>query len=173
MSLFPRTASRRSRSWTAWSEPFALPLADLPSPELAPCRVDAADPHEGAPAVLHITGVGAANSTAAQATARTSQTAGDGTWNTHPGNVARVRFEPGARTHWHAHEGGRLLYVVEGEGWVQSRGEDARSVGPGDAVSIAPAEVHWHGAKSNGVMAHVAVTTGRPTWLEESQAPAG
>jgi quercetin dioxygenase-like cupin family protein len=61
--------------------------------------------------------------------------------------------------------------VAEGEGWVQSRGEDARSIGPGDAVSIAPDEVHWHGAKGLGQMAHVAVTMGKPTWFEESPAP--
>lgn len=118
--------------------------------------------------VLHITEAG----TAPPTTKGEDPTRGDGTWNTHAGNVAMVRYEPGARSHWHSHSGGQLLYIVEGEGWVQSRGEEPRSVSPGDAVSFAPGEVHWHGAKSQGVMGHVAVTTGRPTWFEESAAPA-
>ena len=30
-------------------------------------------------------------------------------------NVAAVHFTPGARTAWHAHDGGQTLYVTEGE----------------------------------------------------------
>jgi quercetin dioxygenase-like cupin family protein len=105
--------------------------------------------------------------------AATSPSRGAQTWNAHAGNVAIVRYEAGARSHWHSHSGGQLVYVVEGEGWVQARGEDARSVGRGDAVSFAPGEVHWHGAKPGAPMAHIAVTAGRPTWFEESPAPTG
>ncbi|MGH7777333.1 MAG: hypothetical protein ACREPI_09165, partial [Candidatus Dormibacterales bacterium] len=36
--------------------------------------------------------------------------------------VALVHFETGVRNHWHSHAGGQVLHVVEGEGWVQSRG---------------------------------------------------
>jgi quercetin dioxygenase-like cupin family protein len=82
-----------------------------------------------------------------------------------------VRYEPGARTHWHSHSGGQMLYVVEGEGWVQTRGEAPRRVGPGDAISFVPDEVHWHGATARGPMAHVTVTAGKPTWYEVSDAP--
>ena len=99
--------------------------------------------------------------------------AGASTFNAHPGNVSIVRFTPGARTYWHSHSGGQLLFVVEGEGWVQSHGEQARGVSPGDAVSIAPGEVHWHGAKKESAMAHLAVTVGKPTWLEEAELPPG
>ena len=38
-------------------------------------------------------------------------------------NVAAVHFTPGARTAWHCHEGGQTLYVTEGRGLVQTRGE--------------------------------------------------
>jgi quercetin dioxygenase-like cupin family protein len=96
---------------------------------------------------------------------------GEGTWNTFPGNVSMVRYEPGARSHWHSHSGGQMLYIVDGEGWVQSRGGEPLAVGPGDAVSFASGEVHWHGARRGRVLAHVTVTTGKPTWFEESQAP--
>ena len=40
-------------------------------------------------------------------------------------NVAAVRFTPGARSAWHSHDGGQTLYVTEGRGLVQVRGEDA------------------------------------------------
>lgn len=96
---------------------------------------------------------------------------GAGTWNTYMGNVAMLRYEPGARSYWHSHSGGQLLYIVEGEGWVQARGGEAISLRLGDAVSIAPGEVHWHGAKGRGPMAQLAVTTGKPTWFEESPRP--
>jgi quercetin dioxygenase-like cupin family protein len=96
---------------------------------------------------------------------------GAGTWNTYAGNVSMLRYESGARSHWHSHSGGQLLFIVEGEGWVQARGETAVSVGPGDAVSIAPGEVHWHGAKARAPMAQLAATTGKPTWFEESMPP--
>ena len=48
----------------------------------------------------------------------------------HPGlpasqlNVAAVRFSPG-RTAWHSHVGGQTLYVTDGRGVVQARGQDA------------------------------------------------
>src|SRR6266550_1433296 len=71
---------------------------------------------------------------------------GAGTWNTFASNVSMVRYEPGARTYWHSHSGGQMLYVVDGDGWVQTRGEPPRRVRPGDAISFRPGEVHWHGA---------------------------
>jgi quercetin dioxygenase-like cupin family protein len=117
--------------------------------------------------VLHTTDL----ATAAPPPARPDQVRGAGTWNTHLGNVSMLRYEPGARSHWHSHSGGQLLFIVEGEGWVQARGEEAVSVGPGDAVSIAPGEVHWHGAKARAPMAQLAATTGKPTWFEDSPPP--
>ncbi|MEA2681949.1 MAG: hypothetical protein QOK05_277 [Chloroflexota bacterium] len=120
--------------------------------------------------VLHTIALGAAAAPEAPTPSAGTPAAGLGTWGSNPGNASMVRFEPGARTHWHSHSGGQLLIVVEGEGWTQARGEEPISIGPGDTVSIAPDEVHWHGAKSAGVMAHIAVTVGKPTWLEESPA---
>jgi len=90
-----------------------------------------------------------------------------------PVSVGLVRFEAGARNHWHQHTGGQLLHVVEGEGWVQGRGEPARRIRTGDSVSTAPGEEHWHGAAAGGPMAHVAVSIGDTTWMEPSEEPAG
>ena len=88
-----------------------------------------------------------------------------------PTSAAVVRFEPGARNHWHAHEGGQLLYVIEGEGWVQARGADPQRIQVGDAVTIDPNEEHWHGAGRSGRLAHLVVNVGETRWLEASPAP--
>ena len=85
-----------------------------------------------------------------------------------PVRVSVVRFQAGTRNHWHHHGGGQLLHVVDGEGYVQSRGGPPRRISAGDSVSAAPGEEHWHGAGPDGPMAHVAVTIGETTWLESS-----
>ena len=41
-----------------------------------------------------------------------------------PTTIGLVHFTPGARTAWHAHEVAQTLYVTEGEGCVQARGEN-------------------------------------------------
>ena len=42
-----------------------------------------------------------------------------------------VHFSAGARTHWHAHPGGQLLYGVSGRGRVRSRGGPGHTLTPG------------------------------------------
>lgn len=71
--------------------------------------------------------------------------------------AAKVTFEPGARTAWHTHPLGQTLYVVEGMGWVQMRGQPKQEIRPGDTVWIPPAVIHWHGATAATGMTHVAV----------------
>jgi quercetin dioxygenase-like cupin family protein len=68
-----------------------------------------------------------------------------------------VRFEPGARTHWHTHPLGQTLAVMSGSGFVQAFGAKARQIRAGDVVFIPPGEKHWHGARPNTVMMHVAM----------------
>ena len=46
--------------------------------------------------------------------------------------VNAVHFAPGARTAWHSHALGQTLYITEGEGRVQSRGEDIVTIRSGD-----------------------------------------
>ncbi len=81
-----------------------------------------------------------------------------------PLNVGAVHFTPGARTAWHAHEGGQTLYVTEGRGLVQSRGEEAVELRPGDVHVTADGQEHWHGAAPDHVMTHISITLGAATW---------
>ena len=76
-------------------------------------------------------------------------------------SIANVTFEPGCRNNWHIHhaskDGGQILICVDGEGWYQEEGKEARSLKPGDVVVI-PANVkHWHGAKKNSWFSHLAL----------------
>ena len=91
------------------------------------------------------------------------------TLDPNPVRVSVVRFEAGTRNHWHRHEDGQVLHVVEGEGFVQLHGEPPQRIRPGDTVSTASGEVHCHGAGPDGPMAHVAVSIGDTTWLEPGE----
>lgn len=70
---------------------------------------------------------------------------------------ATVRFQPGARSNWHAHPLGQLLVVTDGQGWVQAEGEPVVKVRAGDVVWTGPGVSHWHGATPSSAMTHVAV----------------
>ena len=69
-----------------------------------------------------------------------------------------VEFQPGSRSNWHTHPKGQLLIINEGNGLVQEWGKPVRKIKAGDIVWT-PANVkHWHGAASDSVMVHGAVT---------------
>jgi quercetin dioxygenase-like cupin family protein len=70
---------------------------------------------------------------------------------------ALVTFEPGARTAWHTHPLGQTLIVMSGRGWVQRVGGPVETIRPGDVVSFAPGEKHWHGATATTGMSHIAI----------------
>jgi quercetin dioxygenase-like cupin family protein len=78
--------------------------------------------------------------------------------------LGSVHFTPGARTAWHSHEGGQTLYVTEGKGLVQSRGDRLLEIHPGDVISTADHEEHWHGAAPDHFMTHLSVTEGNAQW---------
>ncbi len=83
-----------------------------------------------------------------------------------PVTVAHVHFTPGARTAWHSHSSGQTLYVTEGEGRVQDRGERVVVLRPGDTVIAPGGEWHWHGAAPEHFMTHLAVSEGQAEWGE-------
>lgn len=68
-----------------------------------------------------------------------------------------VTFEPGARTAWHTHPLGQTLIVTAGCGWAQREGGSIEVIRPGDVVTFAPGERHWHGASATTAMTHIAI----------------
>lgn len=81
-------------------------------------------------------------------------------------NVLGVEFQPGARTDWHTHPGGQVIYVVDGTARVGLEEGDVIEAGPGDAIHAPPGQVHWHGAGPDGEMTHLSIThLGATEWL--------
>ena len=70
---------------------------------------------------------------------------------------AAVTFEPGARTAWHTHPLGQTLIVTAGCGWAQREDGPREEIRPGDVVTFAPDEKHWHGATATTAMTHIAL----------------
>jgi quercetin dioxygenase-like cupin family protein len=68
-----------------------------------------------------------------------------------------VTFEPGARTAWHTHPLGQTLIVTAGCGRVQRWGGPTEEIRPGDVISFAPGEKHWHGETPSTAMTHIAI----------------
>jgi quercetin dioxygenase-like cupin family protein len=68
-----------------------------------------------------------------------------------------VHFTPAARTAWHTHPFGQVLYVIEGVGRAQSRGGPPEEIRAGDTVRFEAGEEHWHGASPATFMTHLAL----------------
>ncbi|MFJ1654917.1 cupin domain-containing protein [Streptomyces sp. NPDC088337] len=85
--------------------------------------------------------------------------------------AALVRFTPGARTNWHSHALGQVLYITDGVGLVGTRDGNVVRVSAGETVRCPAGEEHWHGATDTDLMAHIALVVGDgngdgTTWLE-------
>lgn len=81
--------------------------------------------------------------------------------------VGNVTFEPGCRNNWHIHRDGfQILLVTGGEGWYQEEGKPAQFLKAGDVVVAHDGIKHWHGATKDSWFAHIAITAGKPEWLE-------
>ena len=83
-------------------------------------------------------------------------------------NALGVLFEPGARTDWHTHPDGQVLYIASGSGKVQTDDGETVRVSAGDVVYSPAGEKHWHGASGTSYLMHLSLTTGGATaWLSE------
>lgn len=80
--------------------------------------------------------------------------------------INNVSFNPGARTYWHYHEKGQVLYVTSGSGWICLEGSAPQPIRQGDTVWIGPNERHWHGANTTNFMVHTATSIGKTVWQE-------
>ena len=83
--------------------------------------------------------------------------------------IGRRSFEPGARSWWHSHDKGQLIFVEQGRARVQKKGQPMKELGVGDSDYTAPNVVHWHGAAPNERLVQVAVSFGGAIkWLEQT-----
>ena len=80
--------------------------------------------------------------------------------------INTVCFAPGARTYWHSHEKGQVIFVLAGRGLVQAEGGPAFTLRAGDTVWAPPGERHWHGATGESFIAHTAISLGATSWGE-------
>jgi len=84
-------------------------------------------------------------------------------------SFGNVTFEPKARTNWHSHPGGQILFITKGRGYYQAKDQPARLLREGDVVEIPRNVVHWHGATPDSVFVHIAVSLntdeGGAVWL--------
>lgn len=80
--------------------------------------------------------------------------------------MGTVTFEPKARTDWHSHDNGQILIVTKGVGYYQEEGKPIQKIQEGDIVKIGKNVNHWHGATQGSWFEHIAITAGKPEWLE-------
>jgi quercetin dioxygenase-like cupin family protein len=91
----------------------------------------------------------------------------------HPARLSSgiVTFEPGARTNWHTHDKGQMLYILSGMGQVQEWGGKVIIVRSGDTVWFPAGVKHWHGATKDNAMSHLAISPigddNSTVWLEK------
>ena len=75
-----------------------------------------------------------------------------------------------ARTAWHRHPGGQLLFVEKGRARVQERGGTLHELATGESHYTAPNVEHWHGATPDSEFTQVALGRGdaaETVWLEK------
>jgi quercetin dioxygenase-like cupin family protein len=83
-------------------------------------------------------------------------------------SAGRRHFEAGARTAWHSHDKGQLLFMEKGRGRAQRRGEPIRDLKEGESEYTAPDVVHWHGAAPDHDLVQVNIGFGGGTkWFEK------
>lgn len=81
--------------------------------------------------------------------------------------AGRRRFEPGARSAWHTHPAGQLLFVEEGRARVQRRGEPIKELGPHESDFTEANVPHWHGATPDSHVVQASLSFGGiGPWLE-------
>ena len=83
--------------------------------------------------------------------------------------VSRRRFEAGARSAWHSHTFGQLLFVEEGRARTQKRSQAMREMGPGESDYTGPDVEHWHGAAPGEHFIQIGVGFGSGIeWLDRT-----
>ena len=78
----------------------------------------------------------------------------------------RYEFARGARTNWHSHAGGQVVFIERGRMRTQERGKTVQEFAPGAVIRTEPDVVHWHGARPDETLTQVALSFGATSWLQ-------
>ena len=78
----------------------------------------------------------------------------------------RYEFARGARTNWHSHAGGQVVFIERGRMRTQERGKSVQEFGPGALVRTEADVVHWHGALPGDSLTQVALSFGATAWQQ-------
>jgi len=83
--------------------------------------------------------------------------------------IGRRSFEPGARSAWHSHDTGQLIFVEQGRARTQKKGQTMKELALGDSDYTGPNVVHWHGATPGDRLVQVAISFGGEIkWLQKT-----
>jgi quercetin dioxygenase-like cupin family protein len=78
--------------------------------------------------------------------------------------TSRIRYEAGARTNWHTHTAPQMLWVEDGRGLWQERGDPVKEMVKDVPVVTRANVTHWHGAPANSHSVQLTVYGGTITW---------
>jgi quercetin dioxygenase-like cupin family protein len=78
--------------------------------------------------------------------------------------TSRIRYEAGARTNWHTHTAPQMLWVEDGRGLWQERGDSVKEMLKDVPVVTKANVTHWHGAPANSHSVQLTVYGGTITW---------
>lgn len=82
--------------------------------------------------------------------------------------VSRRHFEPGARSAWHSHDQGQIIFVEKGRARTQKRGQPVKELALHDSDYTSPNVLHWHGAAPDQEFVQVAVGFGGDVkWMDK------
>ena len=82
--------------------------------------------------------------------------------------LGRRRFEAGARSAWHTHPVGQLLFVESGRLRVQRKGEPLKDLAPGQSDYTGANIPHWHGAVPDQFAVQASISFGGiGPWLDK------
>ena len=83
--------------------------------------------------------------------------------------AARRKFDAGARSAWHSHDRGQLLYAESGRMRTGRRGQPVKEYAAGGSEYTGPNVEHWHGATPGEPLVQVNVQFGGTTkWLTKT-----
>ncbi len=79
--------------------------------------------------------------------------------------TSKIHFDAGARTNWHVHTEGQVIWTERGRGRYQEQGGPIGEFGEGQPVYLKAGVAHWHGAAPGQGVDQMSVYAGTLTWM--------